>query len=147
MKIHLLTGAVVVGLLSGCGGGIKQFDTVKVSGTVYLDGEPHGPATLMLYPVEGMSPTVTGAVAADGTYTLTTYNDGDGAPPGDYSASLTSGSAGDGDMTDPAVAMAAMSGPLGEPISITIPAGGSDNLEMRFEPARASSPGSTLLGN
>lgn len=149
MRNQLWVGVIGGALLAGCGGGgANEFDTVNVSGTVYLDDQPHGPATLTLFPSEPMHPSVSGDVAADGTFTLTTYDIGDGAPPGDYAVEL-SGAAATGDAsTDPAAMMAAMSGGgSAESVSITIPEGGSDNLEIRFQSsAESGASSSSLLG-
>jgi hypothetical protein len=148
VKHGIRVGVSVVVLLAGCGAGSDELDTVSVTGTVYVDDEPHGPASIILYPNEGGRPTVTGVVAEDGSYTLTTYDEGDGAPPGDYTAQLSG--AGSGDPADPDAMMSMMgTGPRVEPVTVTIPEGGSENVEIRLksvETSGSTSSGSTLLG-
>lgn len=76
---------VCLGFIIGCGGGDKE-TTVPVTGTMYVDGKPFGPATLTLRPVDAESGTSeTGAtVGKDGTFTLTTSKGDEGAAPGKY---------------------------------------------------------------
>jgi len=67
-------------LLTGCGGG--EFDTTAVSGTVTFDGQPVTSGRIRFVP-QGDS-TITGKpaqgeVQPDGTFVLTTYDEGDGA--------------------------------------------------------------------
>jgi hypothetical protein len=64
---------------SGCGGDPGELPTVRVSGTLNVDGKPVSKGTVHFQPVKG--PAATGIVQ-DGKFTLTTYNDGDGVIPG-----------------------------------------------------------------
>ena len=137
--VQVVIAVFACGMLIGCGGGGgagEQVTVVPVKGTVYLDDQPHGPAAVTLTPVgsgEGEErPTVGGEVQADGSFTLTTYQTGDGAPAGQYTAALGGGQ--EAGSTDPAEMMAAMGG--GEktaPLTVTIPAEGSEGLDLHFK--------------
>lgn len=125
------------GLFLGCGGGEDdRVSVVPAGGTVYLDDQPHGPVTLSLTPVaaeEGdKRPTIGAEVKDDGSFTLTTYDTGDGAPPGEYTATLSA--AVKADSTDPAdmAAMMGGGGPATSSLTVTIPAEGSTSLELKF---------------
>ena len=76
------------GAISGCGGG-DEFDVVPISGTVTCNGDPLSAGHVQFMPSsgaasEGGGSTIAGKMAtaviqADGSYTLTTYEEGDGA--------------------------------------------------------------------
>lgn len=67
-------------LLPGCG---PQYpDCYPVVGKVTVNGKPLTQGTITFYPSHGRS--ALGKIASDGTYTLTTFNDGDGALPADH---------------------------------------------------------------
>ena len=138
-KVVLCCGVVI--LAAGCGGGDEgsadKVAVVPVKGTLYLDDKPHGPASLSLTPTGGKTgtgvarPQVGGAVNADGTFSLSTYGENDGAAPGDYEVALAA-------VSDPGsmeASLAAMNGegaPATEPLTITIPEGGSESLEIKL---------------
>ena len=133
-----LVGAVLCGILVGCGkSDSKRPQVVPVKGTVYLDGKPYGPGRLTLSPVTGGNKsdhrsTVAGEIAGDGAFTLTAYEKGDGAPPGEYNVMLGD-TGGDAGSTDPTAMMAAVSGgSLAAPLKVTIPPDGDTALELRF---------------
>jgi hypothetical protein len=82
MKLRCLVGialAAVVVPLAGCGGGPQ---TAEVKGKVTYKGKAVPNGTITFLPESG--PTATGELKPDGTYTLTTFRDGDGAIPGNY---------------------------------------------------------------
>lgn len=142
-------GVLFAATLAGCGGS-DQLPTVKAAGTVTLDGKPYGPASVTLTPAGGnpddkRRPAV-GPVAKDGSFTLRTYEEGDGAPPGEYTATLgpdTSEAA----STDPNKMMGAMTGPPAETLKVTIPEGGSDSLKLEFKSTKQKKgPADKLLG-
>jgi hypothetical protein len=135
-------------LVAGCGDGIEKVSVVAVKGKLYVDDKPHGPATMVLYPIpageDDQRPAVSGEVTADGSFTLTTYDAGDGAPPGEYTVQLQGTSASSGSV-DPAEMMAAAAGGTAvEQTTIEIPAAGSENLEVRLK--SAGQPGGTTGG-
>lgn len=76
---------LVVGLLlTGCGGGGDKVQTHKVKGKVTYNGSPVAGATVTFSPQEKGSPAALGITDAQGIYTLTTYDSGDGAAAGLY---------------------------------------------------------------
>lgn len=149
--------SALVGVI-GCGsGGSGQLPVVKVKGTVYLDEKPHGAGVVTLTPTgagEGKDPrpVIGGTIKDDGTYTLTTYNTGDGAPVGEYSAVLGKGTEASAGSTDPAEMMAMMGGggkDQTDTIKVTIPEGGSTSLDLNFstvKKANKSQPQNAPLG-
>ena len=65
---------------SGCGGGDEGREpTVRVSGTLTVDGKPVSKGTVHFVPEKGSPAT---GIVQDGKFTLTTYADGDGVIPG-----------------------------------------------------------------
>ncbi|MCA9068260.1 MAG: hypothetical protein KDA84_05020 [Planctomycetaceae bacterium] len=79
--------------LVGCGGS-EEFPTTPVSGKVTHNGQPVKGGSVTLMPVakaEGKSAgkPATGSVGDDGTFTLTTYKDKDGAVVGKHRVSYS----------------------------------------------------------
>ena len=85
----LLTLAVC----AGCGEEDWKAQTQPAEGHVTINGEPPEGALVHLYPageqidIRGSRPW--GMVEADGSYTLSTYEPGDGAPVGEYIFTIT----------------------------------------------------------
>jgi hypothetical protein len=80
--------------LVGCGSGGRdpsQKETVPTSGTVRLatGGVPKG-AQVLFHPVadDGKGVKAQGTVGDDGSFVLTTYRTGDGAPEGEYAVTV-----------------------------------------------------------
>ena len=74
----------------GCGDGRKP--VFPVEGQVLVDGKPAARAVVTLHPVGDTSPTAihpVGHVDDSGKFTLTSYREADGAPEGDYAATVT----------------------------------------------------------
>ena len=81
-----------------CGGDPGQLPVYPVKGEVRLNNEPTEGAFLVFHPVSGdatrgdkktgepLRPSA--QVKADGSYLLTTYTEGDGAPAGDYAVTV-----------------------------------------------------------
>lgn len=81
--ILLLLAALV---LSGCGG---RPETCKVWGRVTVGGKPLAGAHVTLHPSEeGRGRAAHGSTDAAGKYTLTTFQPGDGAVPGEYKVAI-----------------------------------------------------------
>jgi len=76
-------------VISGCGP--SETKVFPVTGSVTVKGKPAAGAQVIFHPVEGeTSGTRANAiVGTDGTYTLTTRAQGDGAPIGDYKVLVT----------------------------------------------------------
>lgn len=75
-------------LAAGCGGEDWQAETVPTTGRITINGQPPEGAVVELH-ARGRARDVRNSrpwaiVQDDGTFTLTTYETGDGAPPGDY---------------------------------------------------------------
>lgn len=77
--------AVCLAGVIGCGKG--RPGTVRVTGVVTLDGSPVEGASVTFYPAEGGRPA-SGTTDAQGKFTLTTFESGDGAPPGNYNVTV-----------------------------------------------------------
>ncbi|MEP3479520.1 MAG: carboxypeptidase-like regulatory domain-containing protein [Fuerstiella sp.] len=86
--------------ISGCGGGPEGGQPVfEVTGNVKMNGAILADATVIFSPVD-KQPTATGKTDAEGNFTMTTYEFGDGAAAGKYkvlvSKSLVKASSGGG---------------------------------------------------
>jgi hypothetical protein len=79
-------------LMSGCGEAAKPWEKVTaVSGTLTFEGKPIGGAEVTLIPTASDFPETvrpSGTTSADGSFTLGTYGTADGAPAGEYNASV-----------------------------------------------------------
>lgn len=89
-------------LLVGCG---TESATVPVSGTVTYNDEPVTQGRVMFVPISQDNPSHPGKsayaeVAADGTFTLTTYEEGDGAIAGTHRVTYELGAAPAGEYRD-----------------------------------------------
>jgi hypothetical protein len=73
-----------VGAVVGCDSG--KFQTAPVTGSVTLDGAPVTRGAVMFVPEAGRA--ARGVIQSDGTFTLTTYQDGDGALVGPHKVSV-----------------------------------------------------------
>jgi len=80
--------SVLALILSGCGGNRNRPRTAKVTGVVTYDGKPIPSGSLLFVPVGGGSPAQ-GNIATDGTYTLGTFTESDGAILGDFKVMIT----------------------------------------------------------
>lgn len=76
--VCLLLAAIV---LAGCDDG--RVPLAPVSGTVTYKGKPLHTGTVTFIP-DPTGPYASGEINSDGTYTLMTYEDGDGAPVGNH---------------------------------------------------------------
>ncbi len=93
-----LTASSLALLLSlaatGCGGGSDGPATAPVSGTVTVKGAPRGDLTVTFYSEGGGRPAI-GITDADGEFSLTTNNTGDGATVGSHKAAVSAGGSGE----------------------------------------------------
>jgi hypothetical protein len=82
----LLVFVAMLAALSGCGSGRpKPYPT---TGRITYQGKPVSEGTIVFHPAHGR-PAV-GVIAADGSYRLTTFEQGDGALPGRYAVTIES---------------------------------------------------------
>lgn len=91
MSLHYYRLLVLLaGFLIGCGGGDDNRPTVVAAGgTVALDGQPLPDAKVVLIPISQSRPAAYAVSDADGTFALTTFEQGDGAVPGEYLVTVT----------------------------------------------------------
>jgi len=85
--------AVTTMLLCSCSGKTDYGkETYPVTGEVYVDGQPAATLTVTLHNVNGMdqeNPTVSSAMTKeDGTFAVSTFEDADGVPAGEYVATF-----------------------------------------------------------
>jgi hypothetical protein len=81
-------------LSAGCGGGPAKVDVYPVRGECFVGDQPAQGALIVLHPAEGAASSAAHAhphavVEADGSFQISTYEAGDGAPPGKYVAVVT----------------------------------------------------------
>jgi hypothetical protein len=93
MAVRLWCLAPVVVAAVGCAGGSDQATVYPVRGKVVYDGKPAAGVKVYFNPAEGpRAPGVPANPSAvtgpDGTFSLTTLTDGDGAPEGNYQVIL-----------------------------------------------------------
>lgn len=95
---HPLMLAVVVFFVTGCGPtgpqGGPRVGTVQVTGTVMVDGAPAGFLKVSAVPKGGAGAVPmnsTALTAGNGVFSLSTYESGDGVPPGDYTLTFVWG--------------------------------------------------------
>jgi hypothetical protein len=82
LRIILL---VAFGALAGCGDGRLK----PVHGKVHFpDGEPLMHGKVVLSSVDGLHGASSGPLTADGSFALSSFQPGDGLPPGKYAVSL-----------------------------------------------------------
>lgn len=149
--LQLLFVSLVVLSVTGCGGdeavGSRE-ETVPLTGTLLVDGQPKGDSTVTFTPVdsEGGARTAYATTEADGSFEATTYVTGDGIVPGKYKISL--GAAGDASSTDPAKMMAAVQGMSVRESEIDVPADGLTGIEIKLvsESGTGDSGAGGLLG-
>lgn len=139
------SAAALLLLLTGCGE--SWVEVAPVSGTVKVDGQNPEGARLTFNPVNPTSEDVvipTAGVKADGSFTVTSYQSDDGAPPGEYVITIRwnkydkeIGGAG------PNVLPEIYADPKTSPIKVTVNAGGPTTLEpitLTTKTARGAAP-------
>lgn len=88
-RVNLLF--LVAAVAAGCGGGTGQKPAFKVSGKVTFEGKPMaGGGSISFMPMSKENARgAGGTINEDGTYTVTTYQEGDGAVAGEYRVLIT----------------------------------------------------------
>lgn len=80
-------------VLAGCNHRDYGVETFPVTGLVCVDGAPTAQVSVTLHRVGGMdkkTPTVSATISKeDGSFAISTFEDGDGVPAGDYVATFT----------------------------------------------------------
>lgn len=88
--LRWLVAVSIVVVFTACSRKPQQFrkETVPVKGEVYVDGNPASNLQVTLHDVKGMDtqhPTFSTAMTDDkGKFVVSTYNQGDGVPEGEY---------------------------------------------------------------
>lgn len=83
-KYHFLLAIALVGL-AGCGDGRGL---MPASGVITYEGKPVTTGTVVFYPAKGRPASA--EIRDDGSFELSSYNTGDGLPPGNYTVCVTS---------------------------------------------------------
>ena len=83
--VTLSASLVVLGFLAGCGDGRPA--RVPVAGKVLIDGRPLTSGTVRIVP--GDARPATGTIDAQGRFTLSTFEEGDGCVPGTHGVEVT----------------------------------------------------------
>lgn len=82
-------------LLAGCGVPDGRMTVHRVRGSVKVDGRPASGMDVVLYPdtplADKNADYPRAAVGEDGSFAITTYDEGDGAPAGSYKVSILQG--------------------------------------------------------
>jgi hypothetical protein len=81
---RIMATLLALTLLGGCGSGLPERG--KVTGKVTVNGKPVPQGTVTFYPKTGRS--ASGRIQPDGTYTLTTFDEGDGAIVGSHEVTI-----------------------------------------------------------
>lgn len=92
MRTGILSLAVIMAAFSnGCGNPEAEgrVDVYPATGTIKYQGSPVADALVSFSPDEEGQPVATGRTNAQGEFTLTTYESGDGAAPGSYTVIVT----------------------------------------------------------
>jgi len=83
----------LVVLESGCGRSVGKEKPVAAAGMLtWEDGKPVTEASVLFLPDDPKGKGASGLTGKDGSFTLTTFNQDDGALPGDYKIIVTKGS-------------------------------------------------------
>lgn len=92
VRLGILCGALVAPALSGCSGGKEPWETTyPVSGVVTYNGKPVANADISFFPEDQSFPDVVRPKAKsgeDGTFVISTFGGGDGAPAGNYKVTI-----------------------------------------------------------
>lgn len=92
MKLNMISLCSVLLLLSimtGCGEQIEKKPTAPVKGIVTFEGKPLETGEVVFFPDSGEQ-IAHGKIQPDGSFELTTYDEGDGAFPGKHTVTIIS---------------------------------------------------------
>lgn len=80
----------VLFMISGCGGDGRP-PTYPTKGKILIKGKGYSDVVVLFHPVGGKKddvPLPRGATSEDGTFEITTFKKGDGAPAGEYNVTI-----------------------------------------------------------
>lgn len=86
--VSIAVAAALLLSTAGCGPTGKRIATAPVQGKITYKGSPVTTGTVMFVPTSG-GPPATGEIQPDGTYSLKTYDPGDGAVLGNHTVAVT----------------------------------------------------------
>jgi hypothetical protein len=81
-----VTAGFLTAMALGCSDGLPE--RVPVSGRVVIDGQPLTSGTIRFKPTQGR--VATGVIQSDGSFTMSTFEDGDGVVPGTHAVTVSS---------------------------------------------------------
>ncbi len=120
------------GLMSGCGGDSGELPTVRVSGTLNVDGKPVSKGTVHFHPEKGRAAT---GFVQDGKFTLFTYKEGDGVVPGKNRLAVEVAEevpTSDGDTTSKSLIPLKFTNPDKSGLQLDVRPSGYSNLEINI---------------
>ncbi len=82
-------GMFALSVMTGCGEQIDKNPTAPVKGVVTYQGKPLETGEIVFFPDSGEQ-IAHGKIQSDGTFELTTYDEGDGAFPGMHKVTIVS---------------------------------------------------------
>ncbi len=92
LSVRTLLSIVLLCTATGCGKSGWQASTYPVSGVIKINGESPEKAVLIFHstagPVDRRHSEPWAIVESDGSFEISTYKDGDGAPKGEYAVTL-----------------------------------------------------------
>lgn len=92
LLLHAAACIALVSSLTGCAKDNWQVETHPASGVIKINGESPENAIIILHsttgPIDKRHSEPWAIINPDGTFKLTTYKDGDGAPKGEYAVTL-----------------------------------------------------------
>ena len=83
-----LVFALTVGFMVGCGGTENPYPVYKTTGVIMHNNKPLGYATVIFYPEDETMQAAHAMTEEDGSFTLTTFDEGDGAGAGNYKVTV-----------------------------------------------------------
>ncbi len=92
MKLNmssLCSVLLVLSIMTGCGEQIEKKPTAPVKGIVTFEGKPLETGEVVFFPDSGEQ-IAHGKIQPDGSFQLTTYEEGDGAFPGTHKVTIIS---------------------------------------------------------
>ncbi|WP_154901367.1 hypothetical protein [Gimesia maris] len=87
--ISLCSVLLLLSIMTGCGEQIEKKPTAPVKGIVTFEGKPLETGEVVFFPDSGEQ-IAHGKIQPDGSFELTTYEDGDGAFPGKHTVTIIS---------------------------------------------------------
>jgi hypothetical protein len=125
---------LVAALFLGCGS--EGPPAVPVAGTITYKGKPIEMGTIMFFPKDGKHDKVAAGEIKDGKFTLSTYQEGDGAPAGVYRVTIQSTkevTTPGGDTNLESLLPPRFGDPDRAPFEATIPRKGTPDLKLDIE--------------